>query len=75
MQSKKTPRVAGRDTSYDNHIAKVRPIVERYDGEYLVRSENIRHVAGEWTPDRAIVIRSPNMQTLQTVLLPLRTRK
>jgi uncharacterized protein (DUF1330 family) len=50
---------------YDDYIAKVRPIVERYGGEYLVRSENIRHVAGEWTPDRVIVIRFPDMQTLQ----------
>ena len=50
---------------YDDYVAKVRPIVERHGGEYLVRSENIRHIAGEWTPDRVIVIRFPDMQTLQ----------
>ena len=50
---------------YDEYVAKVRPIVERHGGEYLVRSENIRHVAGEWTPDRVIVIRFPDMQTLR----------
>jgi len=50
---------------YDNYIAQVRPIVESYGGEYLVRSENIRHVAGEWTPDRVIVIRFPDAQALQ----------
>ena len=50
---------------YDKYIAQVRPIVEHYGGEYLVRSENIRHVAGGWTPDRVIVIRFPDMQTLQ----------
>jgi uncharacterized protein (DUF1330 family) len=52
-------------TPYDNYIAKVRPIVDRHCGEYLLRSENIRHVAGEWTPDRVIVIRFPDMQTLR----------
>jgi len=50
---------------YDNYIAQVCPIVENHGGEYLVRSENIHHVAGEWVPDRVIVIRFPDMQTLQ----------
>ncbi len=50
---------------YDNYIAKARPIVERYGGEYLVRGENIQHIAGDWTPDRVIVIRFPNMQALR----------
>ena len=50
---------------YDNYVAKVRPIVERHGGEYLVRSENIRHIAGEWRPDRVIVIRFPDIQALQ----------
>ncbi len=51
---------------YDSYIAQVRPIVEHYGGEYLVRSENIRHVAGDWMPDRVIVIRFPDMQALQS---------
>ncbi|MDR0477377.1 MAG: DUF1330 domain-containing protein [Desulfobulbaceae bacterium] len=50
---------------YDNYIAKVRPIVERWSGEYLVRSENIHHIAGEWRPDRVIVIRFPDMRASQ----------
>jgi uncharacterized protein (DUF1330 family) len=50
---------------YDDYIAQVRPIVESYGGEYLVRSENISYVTGEWTPDRVIVIRFPDIQTLQ----------
>ena len=50
---------------YDSYISRVRPIVERCGGEYLLRSENIRYVAGEWKPDRVIVIRFPDMSTLQ----------
>ncbi len=53
-------------TPYDRYIAEVRPIVESYGGEYLIRSENVGHVAGDWTPDRVIVVRFPDMQALQS---------
>ncbi len=43
---------------YDQYIDKVRPIVERFGGTYLVRTENIAFpLPGAWHPDRVIVIR------------------
>ena len=43
---------------YDRYIEKVKPIVERLGGTYLVRTENIdRPFLGTWNPDRVIVIR------------------
>lgn len=41
---------------YDEYIKKVKPIVENFGGTYLVRSEQISTFAGEWNPDRLIVI-------------------
>ncbi|MDR1698510.1 MAG: DUF1330 domain-containing protein [Prevotellaceae bacterium] len=53
----------GRD-SYDEYIAKVKPIVEAYGGNYIVRSEHISLFAGTQKPDRIIVIRFDSRQQL-----------
>ncbi len=50
--------------SYDEYIAKVKPVVESYGGTYLVRSEHISLFAGAHKPDRIIVIRFENRQQL-----------
>lgn len=50
--------------SYDEYITKVRPIVESYGGEYLVRSEHISLFAGARKPDRIIVVRFADRRQL-----------
>ena len=50
---------------YDEYIARVKPIVENHGGEYIIRSEKIAHLAGEWKPDRLIVIRFPSPEKLE----------
>lgn len=50
--------------SYDEYIARVRPIVEGCGGRYVVRSEAITLFAGETKPDRIIVIRFDSRQQL-----------
>lgn len=50
---------------YNEYIAKVKPVVESYGGEYLVRSEKVEVFAGDWKPDRIIVIRFPDRNTLE----------
>ena len=42
---------------YDQYIREVKPIVEKYGGEYLVRTENISSLCNNRNPQRAIVIR------------------
>lgn len=42
---------------YDDYIREVKPIVESYGGEYLVRTENLCNFCGERNPQRVIVIR------------------
>lgn len=57
----KEPGGAGE---YKEYIRLVKPIVERYGGRYLVRTEQVDCVGGEWKPDRVIVIRFPDRCSL-----------
>lgn len=50
---------------YDDYIAKVKPIVESYGGEYLLRSEKVSSLSPQRTPKRVIVIRFPNREKLE----------
>lgn len=45
---------------YAQYIEKVRPIVEKYGGRYLVRGGKITPVAGDWKPERVILIEFPS---------------
>ena len=49
---------------YRGYIEKVKPIVESYGGRYIVRSEKIQHIVGEWKPDRVIVIEFPSAERI-----------
>ena len=49
---------------YDDYIRKVKPIVESFGGEYLVRTENITSLHPERNPQRVILIRFPSRQAL-----------
>lgn len=50
--------------SYDEYVAKVKPVVESYGGTYIIRSERISLFAGTQPPDRIIVIRFDDRQQL-----------
>ena len=49
---------------YDDYIRKVKPIVESYGGEYLVRTENISSLHPKRNPQRVIIIRFSSRQAL-----------
>lgn len=51
--------------SYDEYIARVKPIVEGFGGAYLVRSEQVTLFAGDKKPDRIIVIRFESRKQLE----------
>lgn len=51
--------------SYDEYVAKVKPIVENHGGEYIVRSERIALFTGMEKPDRIIIIRFENKEQLE----------
>lgn len=49
---------------YDEYIRLVKPIVEKYGGKYLVRTENITALSDKRTPNRAIVIKFDSREQL-----------
>ncbi len=50
---------------YDEYIKKVKPIVESFGGEYLVRTEQITSLHSQRNPQRVIIIRFPSRQILE----------
>lgn len=50
---------------YDDYIKKVKPIIESYGGEYLLRSEKVSSLSPQRTPQRVIVIRFPDREKLE----------
>ncbi len=50
--------------SYDDYIEKVKPIVEKYGGEYIARTENVTSLSPLRKPDRVIIIRFPSKEKL-----------
>ncbi len=49
---------------YDDYIAKVKPIVESYGGEYLIRTEKVTSLSPLRTPQRVIIIRFSDCDSL-----------
>ena len=49
---------------YGDYIDLVKPIVEKYGGEYLVRTEEITYLSDNYTPDRIIIIRFKDSRRL-----------
>lgn len=49
---------------YDDYIRKVKPIIESFGGEYLVRTEKISSLHPKRNPQRIIIIRFPSRQAL-----------
>lgn len=49
---------------YDEYIRLVKPIVEKYGGKYLVRTENVTSLSDKRTPNRAIVIEFASKEQL-----------
>lgn len=49
---------------YDDYIQRVKPIVEKFGGAYLMRSEKISALSAAWRPDRVIIIEFASKQRI-----------
>lgn len=56
-------REGGMD-DYEEYIKLVKPIVEGYGGEYMVRSGSVTALGDDWRPDRMIIIRFPDRDSI-----------
>jgi len=45
---------------YAEYIEKAQPIIERFNGEYLVRGGKITSLSGNWSPERIVVLKFPS---------------
>tara|TARA_Y100001970_G_scaffold283621_1_gene399273 strand:+ start:2542 stop:2829 length:288 start_codon:yes stop_codon:yes gene_type:complete len=45
---------------YKDYLKKVTPIVEKYNGEYVVRGGNFKKMLGNWDYERTVVIKFPS---------------
>ena len=49
---------------YNEYTEKVRPVVEKYNGRYLVRGGEVTPMSGDWKPERVIVVEFPSYDDL-----------
>ena len=47
---------------YGEYIQKVPKIIEKFNGEYLVRGTPIKVISGNWNPTRLIVVKFESMK-------------
>ena len=45
--------------AYKEYVGKVKPTVEKFGGEYLVRNGEFKVIDGEWKHPRTVVIKFP----------------
>ena len=45
---------------YKDYLSQVTPIVEKYNGEYIVRGGKFQKMLGKWDYERTVVIKFPS---------------
>ena len=50
---------------YSEYIEKTTPIIEKYGGEYVLRSQSLNPISGDWSLKRIILIRFTNKDKIQ----------
>ena len=50
---------------YQEYVRKTRPIVESHGGRYHIRGGEVDVRAGDWKPDRLIVIEFPSKEHME----------
>lgn len=51
--------------AYSDYTEKVVPIVEKYNGRYIIRSERITPLGVDWKPNRVIIIEFDTKEHLE----------
>ncbi len=60
-------KVINRDL-YKEYLEKVPPIVKKFGGRYIARSENITAISGNWRPERVIILEFESTEQVATWL-------
>ena len=54
--------------SYQKFADAIPEVIEQYGGRYSIRSESVTKIAGDWTPDKIILITFDSLDALRTCL-------
>ena len=50
---------------YKDYAQKTPATIEKFGGRFVVRGGEIKVIAGDWNPQRLVIIEFPNMATLK----------
>ena len=50
---------------YEKYVQKVHPILIKYEGDYVVQTNNIVPLSGNWNPERIVIIKFPSKDKLR----------
>jgi uncharacterized protein (DUF1330 family) len=50
---------------YEEYVARVPAVVEQYGGRYLVRTGDVATMAGDWQPERIVVVEFDSSDQVQ----------
>jgi len=50
---------------YDEYVARVPAVLEQYGGRYLVRTGQVATLAGDWQPERIVVVEFDSSEQVQ----------
>jgi len=45
---------------YEKYVEKVKPVLKKYKGDYVVQTNNIISLSGNWNPERIVIIKFPS---------------
>lgn len=57
--------IDGKPQRYQEYIREVEPIVKRFGGRYIVRSDKVTNLSEDWKPDRVIIIEWDSREQLE----------
>jgi len=52
------------ESIYFDYLKRAEPIVKKYKGIYIVRSNKIKSLSENWKPERVVIIRFPSEEDL-----------
>jgi uncharacterized protein (DUF1330 family) len=50
---------------FDDYLAKVVPMIERFGGRYLTKAGSHEILEGDWRPNRVVIIEFPDIASIK----------
>jgi uncharacterized protein (DUF1330 family) len=50
---------------FEEYLAKVMPMIERFGGRYLTRAGTHEVIEGDWKPNRVVIVEFPDIASIE----------